>query len=342
MDCCGDDINNVPSMVQTDQVNPQEDVVEEGDDMVTSMRKINAAGEGKVKTRSDISGMMEGIQEPRRRVKAISDVSDIVLDKLMPGTEDQAPRKRQISSSDVGVSFNQAPILGFDDLKLADNVAAYGTANERKGTIMEDDFQEMMKDGEEDPFVFNHVGLTSEEAAKRLIQYGRNELPEYIDPKWLVFLRQFWAPMPIMIWIAIIIEAGIQNWIDMGILLLIQFANASISFYETNKAGNAVAALKSSLKPTATVKRDGEWKVIDGSTVVPGDTVLLASGSAIPADCRVNGSEIDVDQAALTGESLPVTFYKGDSCKMGSTVVRGEVEVRAGISLCSRNAWADF
>ena len=47
---------------------------------------------------------------------------------------------------------------------------------------------------------------------------------------------------------------------------------------------------------------------------------------AIPADCRVNGSEIDVDQAALTGESLPVTFYKGDSCKMGSTVVRGEVE----------------
>ena len=47
--------------------------------------------------------------------------------------------------------------------------------------------------------------------------------------------------------------------------------------------------------------------------------------SAIPADCRVNASEIDVDQAALTGESLPVTFYKGDSCKMGSTVVRGEV-----------------
>ena len=47
--------------------------------------------------------------------------------------------------------------------------------------------------------------------------------------------------------------------------------------------------------------------------------------TAIPADCRVNSSEIDVDQAALTGESLPVTFYKGDSCKMGSTVVRGEV-----------------
>ena len=53
---------------------------------------------------------------------------------------------------------------------------------------------------------------------------------------------------------------------------------------------------------------------------------MLPPPAAIPADCRVNGSEIDVAQAALTGESLPVTFYKGDSCKMGSTVVRGEVE----------------
>lgn len=131
---------------------------------------------------------------------------------------------------------------------------------------------------------------------------------------------------PNMIWISIIIEAAIQNFLDMGILLGIQFVNAFISFYETTKAGNAVAALKSSLKPAATCKRDGKFQVIDATLLVPGDTVLLASGSAVPADCRVNHSEIDVDQAALTGESLPVTFYKGDSCKMGSTVVRGEVQ----------------
>ena len=129
-----------------------------------------------------------------------------------------------------------------------------------------------------------------------------------------------------MIWLAIVIEAAITNYLDMGILLGIQFVNASISFYETTKAGDAVAALKSSLKPTATCKRDGKFQVMDATLLVPGDTVLLASGSAIPADCRVNHSEIEVDQAALTGESLPVTFYKGDSCKMGSTVVRGEVE----------------
>lgn len=76
----------------------------------------------------------------------------------------------------------------------------------------------------------------------------------------------------------------------------------------------------------ASVKRDGKWQVMEATLVVPGDTVLLGSGSAVPADCRLNRGEIDVDQAALTGESLPVTMFKGQSAKMGSTVVRGEVE----------------
>ena len=65
-------------------------------------------------------------------------------------------------------------------------------------------------------------------------------------------------------------EAGIQNFPDMGILLFIQFANASIGYYEITKAGDAVAALKKSLKPEATVKRDDLWKKIDASELVPG------------------------------------------------------------------------
>ncbi|KAG2499210.1 hypothetical protein HYH03_002791 [Edaphochlamys debaryana] len=132
--------------------------------------------------------------------------------------------------------------------------------------------------------------------------------------------------MPIMIWIAVIIEGAIQNWPDFGILLGIQFINATLGWYETSKAGDAVAALKASLKPQATAKRDGKWTNMDASLLVPGDLVLLASGGAVPADCLVNHGTIDVDQAALTGESLPVTMHKGDSAKMGSTVVRGEVE----------------
>merc|ERR1719160_238194 len=187
------------------------------------------------------------------------------------------------------------------------------------------------------PFEFNSKGLTSDEAKRRLEIFGKNELPEKKVPKWKIFLKLLIAPMPLMIFAAAAIEAAIGNYPDMGILLFINLANACIGYYETTKAADAVEALKAALKPKATVKRDGKWQVIDGTTVVPGDTVLLASGSAMPADCRVNvkerepGSElamsqIDVDQAALTGESLPVTLYEGDKTLMGSTVVRGEVE----------------
>lgn len=119
-------------------------------------------------------------------------------------------------------------------------------------------------------FKYSH-GLTEVEAAELLRKWGRNELPEKVIPKWYIFVSQLWQPMPIMIWIAAIVEAGIQNYIDMAILLFIQFANASIGYYEITKAGDAVAALKKSLKPEATVKRDGEWKKIDAAFVVPGN-----------------------------------------------------------------------
>jgi H+-transporting ATPase len=103
--------------------------------------------------------------------------------------------------------------------------------------------------------------------------------------------------------------------------------------YETIKAADAVAALKASLKPTATVKRDGSWQNIDAKFLVPGDMVLLGAGSAVPADCLINDGRLEVDQSALTGESLPVTMYRGDSAKMGSTAVRGEVEATVEVRL---------
>ena len=293
----------------------------------------------RIKAMSDLTGMdvpsLMGarVTEHLRRNdrtdrKAVTDIA-VMLNLPPEAIQKHAQRKRQTSSSDVITKFGYAPNLGNEDLKLAEAVTAYGTSKERKEAgITDDEASVRMDEGDlpDDNFVLNHEGLTSEDAEKLLEKYGRNELPEKITPKWLIFVRLFYAPMPILLWIAIIIEAGIQNWLDMALLLLIQFTNASISFYESNKAGNAVAALKSSLKPTATVKRDGKIQVIDSALLVPGDTVLLGSGSAIPADCRLNASEIDVDQAALTGESLPVTFYKYGSVKAGSTVVRGEVE----------------
>ena len=139
--------------------------------------------------------------------------------------------------------------------------------------------------------------------------------------------------MPCMIWLAIAVELALSavfgaNWPDFGVLMGLQFINGTLSFYEANKAGNAVAALKASLKPNAVVKRDGKWQNMDAGIVVPGDLVMLGAGAAVPADCRVNHGRIEVDQAALTGESLPVTMTgaAGSQPKMGSTVTRGEVE----------------
>ena len=139
--------------------------------------------------------------------------------------------------------------------------------------------------------------------------------------------------MPCVIWVAVVVELALaikygKAWPDVAVLLALQFINGTVSFVEANKAGNAVAALKASLKPHAVAKRDGKWVRLDAALLVPGDLVTLAAGAAVPADCRVNGGRIEVDQAALTGESLPVKMTAGGEAqpKLGSTVVRGEVE----------------
>jgi len=173
-------------------------------------------------------------------------------------------------------------------------------------------------------FIFPSEGLLTSEISRLQHKWGRNELVEKKKSKIKLFFQQFSAPMPIMIWIAIFIEGCLQNWPDLGVLLVLQAINGGVGFYETLKAANAVEALKSSLKPRATVKRDGKWQEVDASVLVPGDLVTLASGASVPADCLINEGHIDVDQSAITGESLPVAMSKGDCAMMGSTIARGE------------------
>lgn len=158
-------------------------------------------------------------------------------------------------------------------------------------------------------------------------KFGPNELVEKTTSPWVKLLREFTGPMPIMIWIAILIEAIIHDIPDLLILLVLQLLNGFVGWYEDMKAGNAVAALKAALKPEAQVKRDGVFKNVNASLLVPGDIVTLSAGAAVPADCEIkDGQPIAVDQAALTGESLPVTMRTGDVAKMGSNVTRGEIE----------------
>jgi len=169
-------------------------------------------------------------------------------------------------------------------------------------------------------------GLTGEEAAKRLVQYGANEIVEKKTNAVLKFLRYFWGPIPWMIEVAVVLSGVVQHWPDFFIILLLLIANAVIGFWEERQAGNAIAALKAQLAIKARVKRDGKWLTPPAKELVPGDVIRLRLGDIVPADARLlDGDEVSVDQSALTGESLPVTKKAGDAVFSGSIVRRGEV-----------------
>jgi H+-transporting ATPase len=169
-------------------------------------------------------------------------------------------------------------------------------------------------------------GLASSEAAKRLQQYGRNEIVEKKQSRIVAFLRYFWGPIPWMIEAAAVISAVISHWDDFGIIIVLLAVNAVVGFWQENKANNAIELLKKRLALKATALRDGSWIDIPAAELVPGDIVRLRLGNIVPADARlVDGDYLLVDQSALTGESLPVEKHQTDLAYASSIVRQGEV-----------------
>jgi len=170
-------------------------------------------------------------------------------------------------------------------------------------------------------------GLNQDEAKKRLIQIGPNEIEEKKTHPFIKFLSYFWGPIPWMIEIAVILSAVVQHWSDFFIILVLLFANALVGFWEEFQAGNAIAALKSKLAVKARVRRDGEWTTVERRELVPGDVIRIRLGDIVPADARLlDGDPVELDQSALTGESLPVTREPGESVYSGSVVRQGEID----------------
>ncbi len=170
-------------------------------------------------------------------------------------------------------------------------------------------------------------GLTQTEADKRLAQYGPNALAEKKVNPVLKFLSYFWGPIPWMIEAAAVLSAVVQHWPDFAIIVVLLLANAVVGFWEEYQAGNAIAALKAQLAPHARVKRDGAWSDVAARMLVPGDIVRLRLGDIIPADSRSLGSDpVEVDQAALTGESLPVSKKTGEELYSGAIIRQGETD----------------
>ncbi|HUD49214.1 MAG TPA: plasma-membrane proton-efflux P-type ATPase, partial [Candidatus Baltobacteraceae bacterium] len=169
-------------------------------------------------------------------------------------------------------------------------------------------------------------GLTQAEAQKRLIQYGPNELTEKKTNLFLKFLSYFWGPIPWMIEVAVILSGVVGHWPDFFIILLLLLANAVVGFWEERQASDAIAALKAKLAIKARVKRDGKWITPPARELVPGDAIRMRLGDIVPADARLlDGDPVEVDQSALTGESLPAERKSGEAVFSGSIIRRGEI-----------------
>ncbi|CAF4392512.1 unnamed protein product, partial [Adineta steineri] len=141
-------------------------------------------------------------------------------------------------------------------------------------------------------------GLTDEEVAERLEKFGHNKLDHKEKSAILQFLLFMWNPLSWVMEMAAVVAIAVSNgggqppdWEDFVGIILLLLANSIIGFIEQRNAGNAVKALMEALAPEAKVKRNGEWKVIEASELVPGDIISVKLGDVIPADGRLTGKK---------------------------------------------------
>jgi magnesium-transporting ATPase (P-type) len=180
-------------------------------------------------------------------------------------------------------------------------------------------------------------GLSGQEAAKRLEQYGPNTLPAREAPGLLkVFLMQFLHPLIYILLAAAIASLAIGEFVDAGFIMLVILLNSSLGAYQEWNAEKSASALQNLLKIRARVLRDGTESEIDSSELVPGDIVLLESGNKVPADLRLlEARGLSVDESFLTGESVaaeksrdPIDVHSAVSdrvnmCFAGASVLSG-------------------
>ncbi|HEX8941663.1 MAG TPA: magnesium-translocating P-type ATPase [Gemmatimonadaceae bacterium] len=150
-------------------------------------------------------------------------------------------------------------------------------------------------------------GLSSSDARRRLAELGPNELAQ--SPRMSALrqlLRALGSPLMLILLGASVLAAAVGEVTDAVIIMVTVLLGAALDTYQTTRSTTAVERLRNSVIPTATVMRDGKWLEIPRREVVPGDVIHLSAGDVVPADARlVSSRDLHVQQAALTGESLP-------------------------------------
>lgn len=191
---------------------------------------------------------------------------------------------------------------------------------------VEPEFNNLTIDELKEKLQTSEKGLSSDEATKRLSQYGPNSLNEHKQHPIVKFLKSFWGPIPWMIEIAAILSAVIHHWEDFWIISTLLVLNAVVGFWQEHKADNAIELLKKKLALKSRVLRDGKWQELPAGQLVPGDVIRLRLGDVVPADAKLTkGDYLQLDESSLTGESLPVEKKSSDMAYSGAVVKQGEM-----------------
>lgn len=167
-------------------------------------------------------------------------------------------------------------------------------------------------------------GLSDHEARERLRRYGPNAVEEERPHPWLAFLGKFWAPVPWMLELAILLELILGRRTEAGLMASLLVFNALVSARQETRSQKALALLRQRLTVEARVRRDDRWSMRPAAELVPGDIIRVRMGDIVPADARILEGALQADQSALTGESLPVDLAAPATAHAGSAVRHGE------------------
>ncbi|KAM0277403.1 hypothetical protein ACHAQH_005843 [Verticillium albo-atrum] len=232
---------------------------------------------------------------------------------------------------DTGVDAPIKPKAEVEDDEDEDIDALIEDLESQDGHIEEEDEEETAVGGErfipEDQLnTDTRLGLTEAEVLNRRRKYGSNQMKEEKENLILKFFMFFVGPIQFVMEAAAVLAAGLEDWVDFGVIIALLLLNAVVGFYQEFQAGSIVDELKKTLALKAVVLRDGQLKECEAHEVVPGDILQVEDGTIIPADGRIvtDDAFLQVDQSAITGESLAVDKHKGDNCYASSAVKRGE------------------
>jgi H+-transporting ATPase len=167
-------------------------------------------------------------------------------------------------------------------------------------------------------------GLTSAEAAKRLAANGPNTVADVASHPLRDVVGSFWAPVPWLLEAAIVLQLFLHDYLQAVTVFGLLVFNAALGYFQASRSQATLAALKSRLALSASVRRDGTWTTVPAAALVKGDVVKLSLGGVVAADVLLASGDVLLDQSMLTGESLPVEAGRGKQTFAGALIKRGE------------------